>query len=114
MPYTKDPRCGAGWFEANVNSFFTYLDDHNNQIIVKQDFCESEVKYHNQVLEELIEEKMNEYISWHVFGERRNQLDEDDILPKLYDNIWMFVEDCVRIFIERKSSWYKFDDGLDH
>lgn len=108
MPYSKDIRCGQGWFKTNVNWFYTYLDDMEEELIVKTDCCESEYTYHNKEMEELMEEKVNDYISWKVFGETRNKLDENDSLPSEYpDDVWGYVYDHVCMLVKRKPTWYE-------
>ena len=104
MPYSKDIRCGAGTFEVNVNSFFAWLDDHNHEIIVRDTFCEQEVKYHNQTLEDEIEEAVNRYILAKIFNETTTYYETRD--PKEYVCVWDYVFDCVELLISRKSDWY--------
>ena len=113
MPYSKDIRCGQGWFRTNVNCFYDYLDGMDEELIVKDDFCSSEVIYHNTELEETIELKVNEYISWKVFGETRNKLDEDDSLPEEFnDDIWGYVHDSICRLVKRKPTWYELRSTL--
>jgi hypothetical protein len=113
MPYSKDIRVGQGWFNTNVNWFYNYLDEMDEELIVKTDCCESEVAYHNNHLEETIEEKVNEYISWKVFGETRNKLDENDTLPSYYpDDVWGYVYDHIIMLIKRKPTWYELKSTL--
>lgn len=108
MPYSKDIRMGQGWFRANVNWYYTYLDEGEMELIVKTDCCESEVAYHNKVLEETIEEKLNEFISWKVFGEERKKLDEEDALPSEYpEDVWGYVHDHILMLVKRKPTWYE-------
>lgn len=108
MPYSKDVRCGQGWFETNINCFYDYLDAMDEELIVRREFCESENAYHNKCLEELIEEKVNDYISWKVFGEERSKLDENDSLPSEYpDDVWGYTHDHVCMFIKKRPSWYE-------
>ena len=108
MPFAKDIRVGQGWFEVNVNCFFDYLDGMDEELIVKNDFCASEVAYHNKNLEEEIESKVNEYISWRVFGEERNKLDEEDFLPKEFeDDIWGYVYSQIWRLVRRKPTCYE-------
>jgi hypothetical protein len=113
MPYSKDIRVGQGWFNTNVNWFYNYLDEMDEELIVKTDCCESEVAYHNNHLEEKIEEKVNDYISWKVFGETRSKLDENDSLPEEYpDDVWGFVYDHICMFVKRKPTWYELRSTL--
>jgi hypothetical protein len=113
MPFSKDIRTGQGWFDTNVNWFFNYLDDLDEELIVKDDFCPSEVKYHNNELEERIESRVNEYISWKVFGENRKALDEDDRLPNFFeDDVWGYVYHHICMFVRRKPTWYELKSTL--
>lgn len=112
MPYTKDIRCGQGWFEVNVNCYYDWLDERGVELIVNSDFCQSEYKYHNEVLEEMIEERANEFINWVVFREERSKLDEDDDLPSEWakghkSNMWCYIDYHIERFIKRKPTWYE-------
>lgn len=108
MPYSNDVRCGQEWFSTNVYRFYNYLDEMDEELIVSHEFCESEVAYHTKELEELIEQKVNDYISWAVFGETRFKLDETDSLPSEYPNdVWGYTHDHVCMFIKRKPTWYE-------
>jgi hypothetical protein len=113
MPFSKDIRVGQGWFNVNVNWFFEYLDGLDEEVIVKDDFCPSEVKYHNNEFEGEIEFRVNEYISWKVFGETRNALDKDDLLPDFFDeDIWGYVYHHICMLIRRKPTWYELKSTL--
>ena len=113
MPYSKDIRVGQGWFNTNVNCFFDYLDGLDEELIVKDDFSPNEVKYHNTELEEQIEQRVNEYISWKVFGETRNKLDEDDALPSDFDDdVWGYVYDHICMLVKRQPTWYELRSTL--
>jgi hypothetical protein len=122
MPYSKDIRCGEGWFNTNIAWFYQYLDEMNEELIVKTDCCESEVVFHTKELEEKIEEKVNDYISWKVFGQTRNKLDEDDRLPEDFEpsssidtgarGVWAYVYHHICLFIRRKPTWYELESTL--
>lgn len=108
MPYSKDIRCGDGWFEVNLNSFYQYLEDsENKEIHTKTGFCDSEMKYHDFVLSEQIEDWTNEYIQWKIFGITRNQIDEDDQLPNVFGHIWGYVYYNIARFIQNHPDWYE-------
>lgn len=114
MPYSKDIRCGQGWFNANINCFFDYLDGCELELIVKRECCESEYTYHNKVLEEMIEEKINEFIAWSIFGEQRTKLDENDSLPYEYkDDVWGYVHDHINMLVKRKPTWYEIRSTVE-
>jgi len=104
MPYSKDIRCGAGWFEVNVNTFFDWLDDRGYEIIVSDQFCPTEVQYHNESLEEQIEEAVNKFISQKVFHETPTFDPMYD--PNDYDCVWHYTFDCVKTLIQNKPTWY--------
>jgi hypothetical protein len=107
MPYSKDIRCGSGWFEVNVNCFFDYLDDKGEELIVYSNFCGPERKYHNETLENEIEERVNEFIQYKVFGYERNPQDATDVLPSAYsDHIWEYVYYHVARLANHKTDWY--------
>lgn len=107
MPYSKDVRCGEGWFNTNVSCFYDYLDNLGEELIVSDQFCQSEVKYHTTELEEEIEARVNEYIRYKVFGEKRNKLDEDDCLPEEHDeDVWGYVYSHIWSLVHRKFTWY--------
>jgi hypothetical protein len=113
MPYSKDIRCGEGWFNTNIAWFYQYLEEMDEELIVKTDHCESEVVYHTKELEAMIEEKVNDYISWNVFGQTRNKLDENDSLPEEYpDDVWGYVHDHLVMLIKRKPTWYELKSTL--
>lgn len=114
MPYSKDIRCGQGWFRTNVNCFYNHLDEMDEELIVcKENYCESEYTYHNNVLEEEIETRVNEYISWKVFDEKREKLDEDDSLPKEFpDDVYGYVYDHILVLLKRKPNWYTLRSTL--
>jgi len=113
MPYSKDIRVGQGWFEVNVNWFYDYLDGMDEELIVSDDFCESEVEYHTTELEEEIERRVNEFISWNVFDEERTKLDKDDLLPSFFPkDIWGYVYHHICLFIRRKPTWYTLRSTL--
>ena len=112
MPYSKDVRCGEGWYEVNVNCFFDFLDGCGEELIVKTDCCESEMTYHNKVLEEEIEERVNEFIRWVVFQDERSKLDIEDDLPSEWakghkEDMWCYVYYHVERLVKRKSTWYQ-------
>lgn len=117
MPYYKDIRCGEGWFTINVSSFDTYLEETMKEdLIVNDNFLESEVTYHYTCVGEEVETRVNEYIRWRVFGEKRSQLDEMDLLPEEFEphyssrhtgeRVWAYVYYHVKRFVERKPLWY--------
>ena len=113
MPYSKDIRCGQGWFNTNVNWFYDYLDNMEEELIVKTDFCQSDIKYHDNTLEEEIELRVNEYISWKVFGEQREKVDEDDSLPEDFeDDVWGYVYHHICTLVRRKPTWYEMRSTL--
>ena len=124
MPYSKDIRCGEGWFTTNVNCFYEYLTDRDEEIVIRTSyksplkddpepiyFSELEKQYHNTALEEEIEIRTNEYISWRVFGTIRKQLDEEDYLPDFFeDNIWGYVYHHICLFVRNHKTWYDHRD----
>lgn len=114
MPYSKDVRCGQGWFETNLNCFWTYLEEsQEEELITKSDFCESEVKYHDDEMSAQIEERVNEYISWMVFSEKREKLDKDDLLPDSFeDDIWGYVYHHVCMYVRKHPTWYELRSTL--
>jgi hypothetical protein len=122
MPYCKDIRCGEGWFEVNVNSFYDYLENLDEELIVSDDFCESEVIYHRLELEEKIEEAVNEFIRWKVFNDESSPLDKDDLPPSFFEphssietgsrGIWVYVYHHICLFIRRKPTWYTLRSTL--
>ena len=115
MPYHKDSRCGPGWFEVNISHFYDYLDDRSEQLIVRGDFeidlnttfkYDRQLQYHDECLNEEIEQRLNEYISWKIFNETRNPLDEGDLLPDAFCNPWAYVYHHVSRLVARKPQWY--------
>jgi hypothetical protein len=127
MPYSKDIRCGQGWFKTNVNWFYNYLDEIDEEIVVKTsyksplendpeliDFSASETEYHNTTLEEEIELRVNEFISWKVFDETRKKLDEEDLLPEFFEDegIWKYVYHHICMLVRRKPTWYELRSTL--
>lgn len=91
----------------NVNSFYQWLDDSQEELVV----CSAEkheMEYRENELNDEIENRANEYISWEVFGEERNLLDDDDALPEHYDgDIWAYVRHHVLALCKRKPTWYE-------
>ena len=117
MPHSKDLRCGEGWYDVNVNSFFDWFEDtFYQEIIVKSNFGKGEFQYHKKILEDEIEERVNEYIDYKLFGTERNPLDEEDVtlLPSNYNdvqrNVWYYVSDHVKRFIKQRPDWYTIKD----
>lgn len=112
MPYTKDSRCGPGWFEVNLSHFYDYLDDRSEELIVRGDFSadrktyDAQLKFYDDVLNEEIEERANEYISWKIFNETRKPLDEGDLLPDAFCDVWAYVYHHVCRLVARKPIWY--------
>ena len=118
MPYSKDVRCGHGWFDSNVNCFYDYLDSRGEELIVRDDFSLEEdlnsslnhpqqIKYHDTCLSEEIEERVNQFISWFVFGERWKPLDEEDCLPENFpEDVYGYVYHHVCRLVKRKPTWY--------
>lgn len=113
MPYSKDIRCGEGWFNTNVNCFYDYLDGMSEELIVSDDFSKEEVQYHNTELEEKIEWLVNEYIRYQIFNEKREELDEDDTLPEEHDeDVWGYVYSHICSLVKRKPTWYQLRSTL--
>lgn len=109
MPYSKDIRDGDGWFNTNVNCFFDYLEDNMDKelIVCRDKYCESEYIRHNKVLEEEIEKRVNEYISWKLFDDEREKLNENDMLPSDYpDYVYDYVYYHIYYLVKRKPDWY--------
>lgn len=114
MPYSKDLRVGRGWFNTNINWFYDYLDSMSEELIVHtESFTPNEVKYHDNTLSEEIELRLNEYISWKVFGETRSERTDvpecySDSMPSNYDeDPYGYVYHHILILVEKNKSWYK-------
>ena len=127
MPYSKDIRCGEGWFKTNVNCFYNYLDEIDEELIVREKFRLPwqeenkpdiewrEVEFHRTHLEEQIEMRVNEFISWRVFNETRKKLDEDDMLPEEFEDvgIWSYVYHHICVVLRKRlPTWYELRSTL--
>lgn len=125
MPHSKDLRCGQGWFDVNINYFYDYLDEKNQELIVSDtpevathnslfttaSAVQRQVKYRDEYLNQQIEERVNEFIQYKVFDWERNPLDEGDVLPSEYsDDIWGYVYYHITLLVYRKPNWYKLRD----
>lgn len=107
MPYSKDIRCGEGWFNTNINCFYDYLDGMDEELVIDGDgVSQVEEEYRATQLEEEIEQRVNEFIRYKVFGEKRRKLDEDDSLPEEYEDVWDYVYSHILLLVKRKPTWY--------
>ena len=118
MPYSKDIRAGSGWFNYNVNVFFDYLDSMSEEIILlRKGFSEEEIHHHNKLLEEEIENRVNQYIAWKVFGIISEELHSDSPdSPEFFEpksncdintGVCGFVYHHVCKFLRANPSWYE-------
>ena len=114
MPYSKDIRVGRGWFNTNVNWFYEYLDNMSEELIVEtENFTPDEVKYHDNTLSEEIELRLNEYISWKVFGESVKEHYDlpqcfSDYVPSDFDeDPYGYVYHWILILVQKHKAWYK-------
>lgn len=113
MPSHDDIRSGHGWFDSNINCFYNYLENLDEEIVVKMDFGESECIFHESCLTTRIEERINEYIEWFIFKEHRRALDENDSLPDSFeDDIYGYVYYHICRYIQQKPSWYELKSTL--
>lgn len=109
MPYSKDLRIGHGWFNANLSWFDDYLDDMEEELIVNGEG--SEQKYRQNIMNEEIELRLNEYITWKVFnGPAINSvLDyDDDPYGYVYHHILILIDKHKNVD-EPERSWYRLD-----
>ena len=113
MPYSKDIRCGWGFFDLNVNWFYDYLDRIGEELIVKTD-CDG-YSSHNELIEEMIENRANEFIDWVVFHQERKKDFENDDLPSEWakghkDDIWAYIYYHISRFVKLKPTWYELKE----
>ena len=108
MPRTLDSRCGYGWFDFNTTVFYEFLSDiTSEELIIKDDFCESERKYHETAIHDEMEFRMNEWVNWRIFETDRELLDEDDLLPSQFQTPMAYIYYHVVRFIKNHASWYQ-------
>ena len=127
MPYSKDIRLGQGWFNTNINCFFDYLDGIETEItVLSENFTPKEVKYHDNTLNEEIELRLNEYISWKVFGASRQERTDipecfSDAMPSDFDeDPYGYVYHHILILVEKhkyegstQGPWYRWRNTND-
>lgn len=110
MPHSKDLRCGAGWYDINVNHFFEWMEDRNHtEIEVSENFTpfsRAEFEYHERVLHDEIEERMNEFLDYRIFHKFRSLLDEDDRRPKDFPSAYSYIYYHLLRLCKTRPTWY--------
>lgn len=110
MPHSKDLRCGAGWYDINVNHFFEWMEETcKSEIEVSENFTpfsRAEFEYHERILHDEIEERMNEFLEYRIFNQFRPHLDEDDRLPKDFESAYSYIYYHLLRLCKTRPTWY--------
>lgn len=93
MVYRKDPRAGYGEFEFNIEWFYQYLDERNEELIVcdcdinGNEISQETMEEREEFLEEQIEKAVWSYIVYKIFRfeNSRMKLDYDNVYDCMYD-----------------------------
>jgi len=114
MVFRSDPRAGYGKFDFNVEWFYQYLDEREEELIIKTvdektgyEFSSDELLHRENVFEGYLERAVECWIGYSVFGNRSSRI----ILYKDYDlsgyeSVWDVLYDVMLEFINKNPDYF--------
>jgi hypothetical protein len=120
MPYSADLRTGYGYFTMNVSWFWEYLSEQYEEIKINPiGITDEEIKNNNKMyddmLEKVIEDAFDKYITYVVFDKPKGIQNEDidfydDPFGYAYDKMIEFIKKYPRIYEIKRIDGYEDDE----
>ena len=114
MVFRSDPRAGYGKFDFNVEWFYQYLDERQEELIIKKtnektgyEYTEDELSQREAVFERYLERAVDCYIGFSIFGNKSTRIiffREYDLSG--YESVWDLLYDCLLDFLNTYPDYF--------
>jgi hypothetical protein len=114
MVFRSDPRAGYGKFDFNVEWFYQYLDERQEELVLKRtneetgtEFTEEELLHRENVFERVLERSVEYWIGYSVFGNTSTRIilyKEVDLSG--YESVWEVLYDSMLDFLQTHPDYF--------